>query len=376
VVVYASCCITSLTEETTTTVKETTKVAVSIVITSTTKPARPTTTIQNNPHYTKCGDGICDNVESRTGSCQLDCKPAAVAETPSGNGTVYIGIMVHLEGWDNETENKDLFMKHAQLTREMADTLEKYGAKATFEAREEFVKGCKRWDDNVLKELEDRGHGIGVHADVGGNAEQEGLTQEAFAESLSELKENMTGLGVRVRHVSGICSKLDWVQAAIEADYKFSTGVVAYCLMSMPESKRPPEYRNCRNPAACHDPYPSELEGRIHPRRVADGSSWLEDNPQGKLVLLTELGSLKYLDNQDGFTEDDVTAYTKELNETLALSDEDEVTIFYVSWSLGSAPDEEVLEKWLQAIQPYFQTGRVKWKTLPEMYDEYEKTVN
>lgn len=133
--------------------------------------------------------------------------------------------------------NKQAFKKHADAVRRFAEILEKYGAKGTFEARPEFVEGCKRWNDNVLKELYEKGHGIGVHADVGGSVEKEDLTQASFTSKLAKMKRTIESLtGIDVRHVSGICSTLDWVKAAIDADYEFTTGTVAYCVMSMPES--------------------------------------------------------------------------------------------------------------------------------------------
>lgn len=30
-----------------------------------------------------------------------------------------------------------------------------------------------------------------------------------------------------------------------------------------------------------------------------------------------------------------------------------------------------LLERWLQSIQPYVHSDRVRWMTLPQMYDEY-----
>lgn len=72
---------------------------------------------------------------------------------PKKQKVLYIGIMVHLEGWNEEVEIEQAFKKHADTVRRFAEILEKYGAKGTFEARPEFVEGCKRWNDNVLKEL-------------------------------------------------------------------------------------------------------------------------------------------------------------------------------------------------------------------------------
>ena len=66
--------------------------------------------------------------------------------------------MVHLEGWDEEVSNEEMFKHHADAARTLASIFEKHDAKVTFEARSEFVEGCNNWNDNVLLELYHRGH--------------------------------------------------------------------------------------------------------------------------------------------------------------------------------------------------------------------------
>jgi hypothetical protein len=333
-----------------------------------------TTTLRQAINTAKCGDGVCDDVENTTGIFKKDCRLRTdnTSPQPRGNGVLYIGLMIHLEGYDKEAEDREAFKRHAGYARNLAEVLERYGAKGTFEASPEFIEACRRWDDNVMKELSDRGHGVGVHADVGGNPNV-ALTQEDFAATIADFKKNMSSLGVNVRHVSGICSKMDWVQAAIDAGYKFTTGTIAYCVMSLPAVKRPAEYRNCKNPAACHDAYPATTEERLHPWRTSDGSNWLEDDPDGKLVIMTESGGLKYMDGIEEYSEQDITQYIKAMEEAMNYTEKGKLNVFYVSWSLGAVPDEQLMEKWLKAIQPYVESGKVRWKTLPEMYEQYEQ---
>ena len=311
-------------------------------------------------------------------------RPTFIPTSPSRKkGTLYIGIMVHLEGWDEEVVNEEVFKKHADVARKFASVIEKYGAKATFEASPEFIEACKRWNDNVLRELFERGHGLGVHADLGGAVEKEGLTQESFASKLAEMKRAIESLtGIKIRHVSGICSTLDWVRAAADAGYEFTTGTVAYCVMSMPENERPAEFRNCPSPAACHDTFPVNQKDRMHPWRTSTGRNWLEVNPNGRLVILPASGVLKGMKEEmegklgvggeDKFTEEDIDTYIDLLEEALSYAEADKVNIFYLGWSIGSPNiKEDLLEKWLDAIQPYVKAGKVEWKTLPEMYEAF-----
>jgi len=328
-----------------------------------------------------CGDGVCEGIENK--NCPQDCV--------SSDGVLYLGFMLHLEGWDREPEDEDYFRDHAAAARTMADVFEERGAKVTFEARPEFVQGCVNWDDNVLKELYERGHGIGVHADVGGNP-NEGLTQEEFVNTIASLKVGMEDLlGYEVRHVSGTCSDLDWVNAGIDAGYEFTTGNVAYCVMSMPYENRPDEFKECITPRECHDAFPVDLKDRLHPWRMSSGENWVEHDEDGELVILPagnlikgfgprtpeeielKMGPKSNLQSSGSYLDEgDIDVFIESLGEAVALSEEGKTNIYYVAWSIGHPLiDEEAFDYFFEQIQPFIDSGQVEWKTLPEMYDAY-----
>ncbi|MBN1920804.1 MAG: hypothetical protein JW892_06130 [Anaerolineae bacterium] len=313
----------------------------------------------------RCGDGICGGPENPQ-NCPADCSSA------SSPAVLYLGIMVHLEGWSDQF-NQVKFERHAQLMREYASLFETYGAKLTWESKE-LTDGVLAWGDNILLEMEQRGHGVGVHADIGGQQ------SEACAPNTARLraeKQQLESLGVTVRHVSGIVSHCDWVVSAADAGYLFTTGTVAYAVMSLPLEDRPLEYRDCPSPAACHDTFPPDLEDRLHPWRASSGADWLTHDPDGRLVILPSSGGLscmaeEALDQVCGeFTAEDIDAFLQEFDRAVALSQPGQVNTYYVAWSLGGVLDPTLLETWLQAISPYVASGQVEWKTLPEMYDAY-----
>jgi hypothetical protein len=335
-----------------------------------------------------CGDGTCQKPENPH-NCPSDCNaPIEPTETSSPKATksaptqaasrntpvLYLGIMVHLEGWDDD-KNQDKFEQHVRLIREYADLFEAYGGKLTLESKE-VTDGAIRWGDNVLLEMEQRGHGIGVHADIGG---QRDYDCDRFARDLQQERLQLESLGVTVRHVSGNTSHCDWVAATVEAGYLFTTGQVAYSVMSMPIDQRPPEYRDCPDPSSCHQVFPPDLEDRIHPWRAISGADWLTHNPDGQLVILASSQGLTCMEEElthnntrgCSFTSADIDYFIQELDDAIALSEPDQVNIFYLSWSLGSQIDKALLEEWLKRVQPYLQSGQVEWKTLPEMYDAY-----
>lgn len=287
--------------------------------------------------------------------------------------TLYLGIMIHLEGWaDGDDETK--FVRHAEIVREAASLFETYDAKLTLESKE-FTTGCLRWNDNVLLEMESRGHGIGVHADVGG---QKNYSCPRMSDELRQRREELEKLGVSVRHVSGIVSHCDWVNAAVDAGYEFTSGTVKYALESLPREDWPEDFEGCSSPSACHQPYPPELEGRLHPWRARSGLDWVAPNPNGELVILPSGGSLICMKEETNTAESftkcnfdmkDIDAIEAEMEKALSLVDESKLNTYYLAWSIGQPQDAALLEAFLQRIQPYVDTGQVQWATLPEMYD-------
>lgn len=348
-----------------------------IILISACKPVAPVTK-QQKLQTQKCGDGSCSDPENMN-NCPEDCvkedEPKKDADNPAGEaGPIYLGIMVHLEGWRDEIVNEEMFDHHVRLIREYASLFETYGAKLTWESKE-TTEASIVWGDNVLKEMEQRGHGIGVHADLGGQLDYD---CGKFDHDLRIRKDLLESLGVSVRHASGIVSHCDWVTAMIDAGYEFTSGNVAYGVMSMPEALRPEEFRNCSSPYACHDVFPEALADRIHPWRMNNGTDWITHDPNGKLIMLpSSYGLACYSESAAGescdqdFSKSDIDLFFEELDAAVTLRDPDQINMYYVSWSLGKALDSELMEEWLRRIVPYTQAGLVEWKTLPEMYDAY-----
>jgi len=331
-------------------------------------PAQPSV-----PAKGRCGDGACVQPENAS-MCPADCPWAAEPADTSG-AVLYYGIMVHLEGWDDARDQAS-FQRHAELVRRYASLFETYGARLTLESKE-FTDGCIQGGDNVLKEMEDRGHGIGVHADIGGQSD---MRCAEFTPLLQERKRTLESLGVQVRHASGIVSTCDWVTAAADAGFLFTSGTVAYALMSLPLELRPAGYTDCASPSKCHEAYPFDLAGRMHPWRMANGENWILPSADGRLVILPSGGGLTCAAEEAGlegsytkceFEANDIDAVITELESVLALLETGKVNTYYVSWSLGKELDDGLLGDFLGRVKPLVDAGRVQWKTLPEMYDLY-----
>jgi hypothetical protein len=351
-----------------------------------------------------CGDGGQESKGQEGGINQADTASekgvlGARDKSHDGEGVLYVGIAVHLEGWKGEAEHEQKFRNHAALLREYAAMFERHGARLTLEAGSEFVRACQRWGDDVLLELQQRGHGIGIHADLGGKG---GMTQDDLVEGLRSQVRAAQSLGCEIRHASGISSELDWVKVAEEAGLAFVDCVVEYALKSIPPKDLPEEYRWVsradQGPSELHGPAPSDFEDRVYPWKVDSARNWLWEDPDGKIVILDSEGAstlpnlaeeaenAEASGGQSGgkgkaggygasekrsFDRSDVEEFMSRARKAQAYTSSDRATIFYVTWSLGQALDPGVLEELLVSMDAFTETGRVQWKTLPEAYDAY-----
>jgi pimeloyl-ACP methyl ester carboxylesterase len=302
-------------------------------------------------------------------------------EDSTGTGILYFGMMVHLEGWVNEADNEAQFNKHMNAARELADVFEAYGAKVTYEASLETITASGKWE-NVLLEFQNRGHGVGVHADLG-YSNNPNFNLHLFTVRMDEMREAAEALGLTIQHVSGICSHLDWAKAAIDAGYQFTSGGVGYCAMSMPEEMRPEVYQDCPSPAQCHGNMPLDMKDRIHPWRISTAlGDWTVDDPAGKLVNLASDGGIKNLYEASldpnathgdmEYSDEDITILVEKVEEALALSNPSNLNIIYFALSIGAADvDTAFYSKMFESLKPYVDSGRLEYKTLNEMYQAY-----
>jgi len=311
--------------------------------------------------------------ETAPETAEPEAAPALPHAPPDGQGVLHFTLMVHLEGW-NDTGDEAAFEKHAQKLRDMAGLFEQYGAKLTIESKE-FTAGCIKWEDNVLLEMQERGHSVGVHADLGG---QRRTSQRELTQGIAQMKRELESLGVTVRHVSGICSDKDWVRAALEAGYEATTGMVSYGLWALSEQNRPAGFVPYDTPMEGHAPYPWDAESTVLPWYAKSGADWITPSGDGLLIVPSGIGLTAAYEDETGnsngagtfdFDNKDIAVWRRTLNELLTFTDSGEINTYYGAYSLGSPADLAVLEDWLQMIDEYVQDGRVVWTTVPEMID-------
>lgn len=282
-------------------------------------------------------------------------------------------MVIHLENRFVSSQEEHEAFKESIF--EYADIFDKWGALPTWDAREP-INTCVDYNDPYLKELADRGHGVGVHLDLGGD-ENTQITYNQLVDALKGKKEKLEWQGIDVNHVSGICSPLDWQSAVVEADYKFVSGIVEYCLASTPEVL--PSDWDCTSASQCHNPYPYILKERMHPWRSKPGN-WTQSDPNGNLVIMpTSETSIACLSESfDNIAFEDCEVSSKDIDISISVLESallqmepDKTNTFFLAWSYGKEFDKDLLELYLERINEQVEQGHVVWKTIPEMYEGF-----
>ena len=286
-------------------------------------------------------------------------------------GVLELGITVHLEN-------------HAPYDQTYLDRLRAYGnlfkdhgAKLTLEPRQEMWTAVKGANAALFSDLEAQGHSFGVHAALGSVD-----SYQQFVNTLTALRKELAGKDITVEQVSGQCQNFDWVTGSVEAGYVAMTGGTENCLLALAPENRPAGYENLNCPKAtdCHDVYPQETEKKLHPWRAKDGSDWLTDNPDGKLVILPSNGTLPCLEEEAEspgmltsctFTQADIDLSKEQSDAALAVIDPSKINQLYFVWSFGLELSDELLETWFAMLEPYIADGRIVWKTQEEVYADY-----
>jgi len=349
-------------------------------------PSSAPTTAGEPASEHRCGDGLCDGPEN-TSNCPGDCAGGAPQVTPglAEPSPLYVGLSVHLEGYPLGNKhtgyNQDVYDRYTERILAYSDLANEYGMPLTWETAN-LIGPSGAFEPNVLQELHRRGDGVGLHADLGGDPSTSGGLQKLTAQ-LRMLRTDMEGLGVPVVHASGICSELDWVTAARRAGIEATSGVVNYCLKSLPIDQQPPEVRACAGPGdgVCHDPYPGDMPAVLHPWRAADGSSWTTPSAEGLLIVPT-LGTIhglyeKTLPNQphtgNPMTSEDVEVAVGLVEEALAARSPTAFNGVFFVWSFGQAIEHDLLRAFFEGLQPYAASGDLVWQTMPQLIETYEE---
>jgi hypothetical protein len=294
---------------------------------------------------------------------------------------LYLAFTLHLEGWVKEDELESKFDRHVSAIQNATTLFESYGERLNIEVLPgEFINAVKEWNSSILNDLEDAGHVIGIHADIGNTP---GTTTESMTNLLRNMRLLGESEGLSIRGVSGICSERDWVKAAHDAGYEYITSIVEFCLLSMNEEDIPTGYEyilDCTTPSECHDvafwQYPTLS---MHPYRPDNSTNWAQINHSSDQPVLfmgaTQQRSFHCLSHDDAgdcaYNNGTINAYMDAVETALGNLDSDVLNTMNTVSSLGESVPNELWHALFTALQPYIDSGQVEIVTVGSMFDMY-----
>lgn len=304
--------------------------------------------------------------------------------TPNVKQPFVITTMTHMEGDYTDDEDEKVFNKHVTDMRWAMDLFDEYGAKLTFESEQSFAKANTNWGLNILKEVIDRGHGVGTHADFGAKA---GLSLDQLTQNFVDNKKLVDDLvgAENNQGVSGGTGPTDWVLGATAAGFHYIDAVTGFGYLAMPLSARPTGWTNSYIiSTGYHDSIPPKLEDRIYPIPLKDAKDLKPDADAALTMMSGDLGELASLAEGRSncspnctLDQNDVDVVVNSIDDILALRDTSKFTKinFHIPMNLLIKTNETTLRALLSAIKTYTDAGTLTWDTQLGAYKQYMSSV-
>ncbi len=302
--------------------------------------------------------------------------------TPRTNSPLYITTMTHMESNLKDDVDEELFRKHAADIRWAMNLFDEYGAKLTIESEQSFATANTAWGDNVLADVIAQGHGVGTHADFGGNSR----IMLTLAELTTAFKENKALIDTLVGSennygVSGGTGPTDWVLGASAAGFHYMDGVTGFGYLAMDESERPTGWDDghIRN-ATYHDPIPVDFAERIYPLQLADATDLEDDEGAVLTVMGGDIGELSSLAEGRStcfpdctFDADDIAVVEASILEASEIRDHSRFAKInmHIPLTLLTTRNETLLREFLSMIKTYVDDGTIIWSTQKGAYEAF-----
>ena len=310
------------------------------------------------------GDGVCGKGESWENS-PFDCRRKVLLIAFQ----LHIEEVVERKPYDSD---RALFEKYADTLDRLASVFEKHGAKISIQTEKNFAIADVKFGRYILKELKERGHGVGVQSHMGHHIRELHLNtdEEKLLYTLGVKEAVSRAIGCEPTNIGG----------GFEMENVNLLGVVEGGLgfTSMTAVEKPYNARTGKAPKWLH-PW------ILPPTQMMDLSdpSWLAHDPGGSIVYIPG-----WYANEVGFEIDcrkDENCFelaTQSLYRALENVDCRFINVWWFSSHLyQTGRDEEEVErvleaydKWLtEVVDPLVKQGKVKWMTFDEIAELYLK---
>ena len=312
------------------------------------------------------GDGVCEASEDWMSS-PFDC----------GRPVLIVAFQLHIEEVPGGSkkyydEDRATFERYADVLDRLAAVFEAHGAKLSIQTEKNFARADVKFGRYILRELKERGHGIGVQSHMGHHMRELGL--ETDAEKLAytrEVKEAVAAaLGVEPTNLGGGFEMEDVGLLGLV------DGGLGFTSMTAVEK---PYYQRTKKP-------PRWLHPWILPRtQMIDlgDPRWLVHDDAGGLVYIPG-----WYGNEGSFEVDcrrDEKCFEHATQSLMAALEKVDGRFINVWWASShlyqSVGTEEETERVLQAydewltnvVDPLVKQGKVVWMTFDEIAEIYLK---
>ncbi|KKU34338.1 MAG: hypothetical protein UX45_C0001G0047 [Candidatus Uhrbacteria bacterium GW2011_GWF2_46_218] len=300
---------------------------------------------------------------------------ASQADIQTVPAILYLTTMTHLEDAWGEAATQEMYFKRvAEEVRYGMDLAEDYDAILTIETGLPFAEGCVNFNDNVMAEVLERGHGVGVHPDL---PAKKVLPIELATDFI---KKRIDAL----KNLVDTSAKSDWYTASLQAGCSFVDGTVAFAYLSMPMSARPDGYTD---EAILTDFYhrPAPLgDERFYPFWInscedfvpdEDGDLLLGSGETFSLAMYAEIGDRNGVHPECGnecpLTTDDVEIFVREITDFANGRDTARIAKFnvYFPANLFVPENKKVLELFFKEAQKLQNSGVLQWASQAKIYE-------
>ncbi len=292
---------------------------------------------------------------------------------------MFMTTMTHMESNYKDDQIEAIFKKRVKELRYGMDLAEEYGAILTIESEKPFARANTKWDDNLMAEALERGHGVGTHCDIGG---REKLDYDEFVNQLKENKQLVDDLVGAENNMgcSGAGGPNNWVQAALDAGFTYIDGLVGFHLLAFDEENRvePWDDQKIYN-ETYHFSVPQDPLSRINFMQLKDLDAW-EDDGEGIVISNGEFGRIDYMSEGGigvcgtgmdpgkgdcAFEKNDVDLWVEKIMELDAKRDRSKYAklSLYFPTPIFIEKNEEVLRYFFSEMQRLENEGVIQWSS-------------
>ncbi len=313
------------------------------------------------------GNGVCDEGESWENS-PFDCKEDVLLVAFQ----LHIEEMVEGRYYDDD---RALFEKYADVLDRLANVFERHGAKISVQTEKNFALADVKFGRRILRELVERGHGVGVQSHMGHHIRELHLNtdEEKLLYTLEVKRAVASAVGYEPTNIGG---GFEMENVNLLGTVEGGLGFTSMTAVEKPYNKRTGKPPSCLHPWI------------LPPTQMIDlrDPSWLAHDVGGSIVYIPGWYMCSEgfeIDCRNGGNCFELASQS--LYKALEDADHRFINVWWFSshlYQCGRSEEEvervlNAYDKWLsEVVDPLVEQGKVRWMTFDEIamiYLRWEK---